>query len=98
MTTNVVMRVDRAVSASNHNQRVGIQFEREIISRLRDFARMPGKQPAAAPDPFQVQLVNRFVSVELPGQGPSRPALRPQSDTQAPAASRCGGDGGTSGL
>ena len=64
--------MDGAVVASNNDDGVGIDLEREVIPRLRYLASVPGKEPTGSPDAFDVQAVQLSLAIKLTRQ---RPAL-----------------------
>jgi len=68
---NIVERMERSVVVSDDEDRVGIDLEREIIPRLRQFTGMPGKQPARLPDTFDVQAVQLGIAIKLTRQRPT---------------------------
>ena len=78
MAADVVMRVNCAFLAANDHQRVGVQFESEVVSGPGNFAGVTGEQPIGPPDPRDVQLVNFVIPIKLPRQGPARAAGREQ--------------------
>ena len=72
---DVVIRAHRAVVVANDDDRVGIHPEREVISGLRNLARVSGEQPAGSPNAFDVASVNCVIAIKLAGQRPTRTAL-----------------------
>src|SRR3989441_3527798 len=69
---DIVECTDGAVVASNDDDGVGIDLEREVIPRLRYLASVPGKEPTGSPDTFDVQAVQLSLAIKLTRQ---RPAL-----------------------
>src|SRR6185503_16812533 len=46
MTTNIVQGVNRAIVAARDDNRIRIHLHRDVVSGSRNFARMPGEEPA----------------------------------------------------
>ena len=48
-------QVDAAVVASKDDHGIPVHLDREVVAGLRDLARMSGEEPAAPPDPLDVE-------------------------------------------
>ena len=75
----VVMGVEPAVVAADHDHGVLVHVEREVLARLPHLAGVAGEEPAAAPDARQVELVDAGVGRELALEGVARPVLSDQA-------------------
>lgn len=64
MGADVMEGADTSLVVAHHDQRIGIEREGEVVPRLRDLAGIAGEDPAAAPDPVQLMLVEGGVVVE----------------------------------
>ena len=60
MSADVPERVDLAVVAANHDQRIVADGEREVVAGIADFARMTDEQPAAPPDPLDLGAIDQL--------------------------------------
>src|SRR5439155_357194 len=68
-------RVDGLVFAPNDEDRIRIDFEREIVAGPWNFAPMSGKQPARAPDAVHFPTIHFAVRVEVAFERPTRATL-----------------------
>src|SRR5262245_39820005 len=76
MAADVVQRPDGSVLAADHDDRVGIDLEREPVAGVAQLAGMPGEQPALAPNLLYINAVERLVAMEGARQAPPRPIRR----------------------
>ena len=70
MTAHIVKRSRLAVTVPDNNDGIAIHFEREIVARLRNFAGMPGKNPARPPYPLAIDLIHLFIGIKFPKHAP----------------------------
>ena len=75
----VVMGVEPAVVAADHDHGVLVHVEREVLAGLLHLAGVAGEEPAAAPDARQVELVDAGVGRELALEGVARSVLSDQA-------------------
>ena len=67
MPADVMKALDRPVLAAHDDERIGIQFKRDVIARPGDFAAMAGKKPALPPDAFEVGAIDGLVRIKRAG-------------------------------
>ena len=76
MAANIVQAGNRPLVAARNDEGIRVHLQREVISGLRDFARLSGEKPARAPDAGQIVAVNLCIGIELARKRPARPATR----------------------
>src|SRR6266542_3563503 len=72
MAADVVETAYDTVFAPDDNEGVSVDLQRKIIARPQSLATMPGKEPAATPDPIQIGAINNFIRVKLARQRMAR--------------------------
>jgi hypothetical protein len=75
MTADVVQTMNGAILASNENQRVRIDCQRDKVASVGDLTGMGGKKPATPPNALEVRAIHRDVRIKAAGQGPAGPML-----------------------
>ena len=72
MATHIVQGMNSAILTTNHEERVGIHLQGNIIARLGNLAGMSGKKPTGSPDLVDVSTIDGFVGMKFSRQGPTR--------------------------
>jgi hypothetical protein len=65
VATGVVQGANRPVVAADHDDRIGVHVEDDVVARPLHLAGMAREEPPATPDALEVQLVESRVGVEL---------------------------------
>ncbi len=68
MAADVGERPDRVIRAPHHDEGLRPQFYQEVAADGRELTDVPGIDPAAKQDRFQVARIDRRRGVELSGQ------------------------------
>ena len=89
MTTHIVQRMNGTVLPTNHDERISIHLQSEIITGLGNLAGMSGEEPAGSPDSVKVGTIDRFVGMKFSGQSPTGAAFGQQRLQQS--GRRCRG-------
>ncbi len=71
VAAHVVKRVEAAIAIACHDDGVRVDADDEVVAGLGNFAGVPGEEPAASPDPLEVELVDRRVVEIGLGEGPA---------------------------
>ena len=72
MAADVIEGRHLALLAAHDDDRVAIDFVKEVIARIGYLARVTCKQPASPPDPIHFGAVQQLIVV----QGPRQPMTR----------------------
>ena len=75
----VVIGVEPAVVAADHDHGVLVHLEREVLAGLLHLAGVAGEEPGAGPDAREVELVDAGVGRELALEGVARPMFSDQA-------------------
>ena len=74
MPADVPQSVDLAAVVANDDQRIGVRPKCEVVARIGNLARVPGKQPAAPPNALELRAIHQLAGIEFAGQAVTRPA------------------------
>ena len=91
VAARVVERVDPLVIAADEDDRVGVDVEDEVVAGPLDLARVAREEPAAPPDPVEVELVDPGIGLELALERVPGFVLADQTLEEPPGVGELGG-------